>query len=210
MQPVDYILGLDLGQAQDFTALAVLERHGRGQTAVFHARHLHRFPLGTKYPAIVADVAASLSRDPLKTNRPALAIDTTGVGAPVVDMFRRERLNAYLWPIFIHGGDAVTSDGDVRRVPKRELVGVVQVALQTSRLKIAPDIAEANTLVRELQNFQVKISAETAHDSYGAWREGTHDDLVLAVAMALWVGSRPVPPAPAVAGSRTAQKFEMI
>jgi hypothetical protein len=42
-------------------------------------------------------------------------------------------------------------------------------------------------LVREIQNFQVKINLETAHDSYGAWREGTHDDLVLAVALALWV-----------------------
>ena len=26
------------------------------------------------------------------------------------------------------------------------------------------------------------------HDSYGAWREKAHDDLVLAVAMAVWVG----------------------
>lgn len=40
----------------------------------------------------------------------------------------------------------------------------------------------------ELQNFKVKINPETAHDSYGAWREGQHDDLVLAVALGLWVG----------------------
>ncbi len=48
----------------------------------------------------------------------------------------------------------------------------------------------AATLTRELLAFQVKISAETAHDSYGAWREGAHDDLVLAVALALWAGER--------------------
>jgi hypothetical protein len=150
-------------------------------------------------------------REPLKTKRPTLAIDTTGVGAPVVDMFRRERLNAQLWPIFIHGGDAVISAGVVYRVPKRELVGVVQVALQTSRLKIAPDTTEAATLVRELQNFQVKINAETAHDSYGAWREGTHDDLVLAIAMALWVGVRQSGCSGAVAArSQAFQPFHMI
>ena len=33
--------------------------------------------------------------------------------------------------------------------------------------------------------MEVKIS-ETGKDSYGAWREGAHDDLVLAVALAVW------------------------
>jgi hypothetical protein len=44
-------------------------------------------------------------------------------------------------------------------------------------------------------NFRVKIDPLTAHDSYGAWREGQHDDLVLAVALAVWFaehgGGRP-------------------
>jgi hypothetical protein len=31
----------------------------------------------------------------------------------------------------------------------------------------------------------VKIN-DNAHDTYGAWREGTHDDLILAVMMAVW------------------------
>ena len=39
------------------------------------------------------------------------------------------------------------------------------------------------TLVQELLAFRVKIDPLTAHDSYGAWREGAHDDLVLAVAL---------------------------
>jgi hypothetical protein len=46
-------------------------------------------------------------------------------------------------------------------------------------------LPEAVTLTRELESFQVKIT-ESAHDTYGAWREGAHDDLVLAVALALW------------------------
>jgi len=36
----------------------------------------------------------------------------------------------------------------------------------------------------------VKINLATGHDSYEAWREGDHDDLVLAVAMACWTGER--------------------
>lgn len=31
------------------------------------------------------------------------------------------------------------------------------------------------------------LPTKTAHDSYEAWREGDHDDLVIAVAMACWI-----------------------
>ena len=42
--------------------------------------------------------------------------------------------------------------------------------------------------MRELAQFKVKINISTGHDSYEAWREGDHDDLVLAVALACWYG----------------------
>jgi len=187
---LDYFFGLDLGQSKDYTALAILERHGEGDEAIFHARHLQRYQLGTSYPSIVTDVGKMLGRDPLRGHNRTLAIDGTGVGAAVVDMFLSADLRANLCSIIITGGDTVTNDGLVYRVPKRDLVGIVQVCLQTSRLKIAAALAEASTLTNELQNFQVKIT-DAAHDVYGAWREGAHDDLVLAVALALWRGSQP-------------------
>ena len=69
-------------------------------------------------------------------------------------------------------------------VPKRDLVTNLQVLLQSGRLKIAGQLPESRTLTDELLNFKVKIDIRTAHDSYEAWREGVHDDLVLAVALA--------------------------
>ncbi len=36
----------------------------------------------------------------------------------------------------------------------------------------------------------MKLQAATAHDSYEAWREGDHDDLMLSVALACWAGER--------------------
>ncbi len=187
-----YFVGLDLGQASDFTALAVLERQPRqaGTDApVFHCRHLQRWPLRTSYPAIVADVARMINSSQIQGfGNPVLAVDATGVGAPVVDLFKRAQLPARLMPIQITGGDSISFDNGMTRVPKRDLVSVTQVALQSERLKIASELPEAATLVREMQNFHVKINIETAHDSYGAWREGTHDDLILAVALALWTG----------------------
>jgi hypothetical protein len=41
-------------------------------------------------------------------------------------------------------------------------------------------------LVQELQTFRVRIDQATAHDSYSAWHERDHSDLVLATALACW------------------------
>ena len=41
-------------------------------------------------------------------------------------------------------------------------------------------------MLAEMQSFKVKIDPKTAHDSYSAWRENAHDDLVLAACLAVW------------------------
>jgi hypothetical protein len=193
-----YFLGLDLGQAKDYSALAVVEREGEAREDwLFTVRALSRYPLRTAYPSIVEDVAKRLRDHPLPARRgeeisdevPTLGVDATGVGAAVIDLFRREKdLKADLRPILIVGGTTVKLDGDTTHVPKRGLVGAVEVPLQNARLKIPKKLAEAETLRKELENFQIKITA-AANDVYGAWREGTHDDLVLALAVALWLAT---------------------
>lgn len=47
---------------------------------------------------------------------------------------------------------------------------------------------DTTVFTTELQNYQVTIDPKTAHDSYSAWREGIHDDLVFTVALACWLG----------------------
>ena len=136
--------------------------------------------------AVAAHVQALLDQAPLGGNS-ELAVDATGVGRPVVDMLEERGLEPVA--ITITGGDLVTYDRGWR-VPKRDVVGAVQVLLQTDRLKFAEPIPAVATLIQELLAFRVKIDPLTAHDSYGAWREGTHDDLVLAVAVAAWRGQR--------------------
>lgn len=186
----NYLLGLDLGQAQDYTALAVVERkiyRYDPKPDEYHIRHLERLKLGTSYPAIVERVQSLLKTEQLY-NRTALVVDKTGVGAPVVDMFKKAGLRPEA--ITITGGNTVTTDGGDYHVPKRDLVTTLQVLFQAKRLKVAGGLPEAKRLLDELLNFKVKINIRTAHDSYEAWREGTHDDLVLAVALACWYGER--------------------
>lgn len=146
-----------------------------------HIRHAERIR-GKPYPEIVERVAQLLAR--LAPLGVTLVVDATGVGAAVVDMFRQAGL--FPVPVLIHGGDAVSRDKGTWRVPKRDLVGAVQAGLQTGRLKIAPEMALSEVLVRELDTFKVTININTKHDSYAAWREADHDDLVLATALALW------------------------
>jgi hypothetical protein len=200
MQPfVTYFSGLDLGQTNDPTALAVMEQswlpdpHHAGRFLTSYAcRVLERFPLGTSYVDIVARVKGLFSADvgssrtyPL-WNTP-LAVDQTGVGAAVVDMLKTAKPPALIKPVLITAGHAVKYDAGVYHVPKKELASVLQVLLQSGRLKIAKELPEAQALVRELENFKVKITV-AANETFGAWREGDHDDLVLAVALACWLG----------------------
>lgn len=197
-----HFLGLDLGQAHDPTAIGIIERvdppapelqgvevwgapskpkHLR-EKPVYHLRHLERLKLNTSYPDVVRYVLA-LMATPQLARQTELVVDATGVGRPVVDLF----VSAGLKPtaITIVSGSAVTRDGRNWRVPKRDLVVNLQVLLQAERLKVAEGLPEGPAFVRELEAFKVKVDAVTAHDSYNA-REGAHDDLVLAVAMAAY------------------------
>jgi hypothetical protein len=51
---------------------------------------------------------------------------------------------------------------------------------------VTEELADMSCRVQELLNFRVKIDPRTAHDFYEHWREGDHDDLVLATALACW------------------------
>ncbi len=195
-------VSLDLGQSQDYSALAIIEcertiTDGKDEITKLDCRYLRRWRLRTAYPQIVRDVVQLVnSLDPSLSSegsRPVLAVDKTGCGAAVVDLFKAEKINAELRPIMITGGSKVTIEDGTYRIPKRDLVAVVQVALQNRTLKIASQLPEAETLTNELANFKAKIS-DAGNDSYGAgddWREGNNDDLVLAVSMAIWNADRP-------------------
>src|SRR5262245_5224609 len=192
MAPDDFfVVGLDLGQSADYTAAAVnhvthipAPAGPEGEWVKVHAvRHLERWPLLTSYLDVVADVRRMLER----LEGATLAVDKTGVGTAVVDVFRSADLPCRLVPVLITGGHQTLEGGGEWHVPKKELVSAVQAALQQRRLKVAPKLKEAPTLRRELEGFRVKVSAATGNETFEAWRERDHDDLVLAVALAVWL-----------------------
>jgi hypothetical protein len=195
-QTSDFVLGLDLGQPQDYTALAVLERLWQPDTADpvgqeeshYHLRHLVRWPPRTGYPEMAAEVAKLVEKPPL--DHPLLAIDQTAVGEGVVDLFCQPGVKAALHAVLITGGHETNREG-AWHVPKVELVAAVQVLLQSHRMKFAR-LPERDVLVEELQTFKVKPTL-AGNDSLEAWRERDHDDLVFAVALAAWLGEEDRP-----------------
>ena len=80
--------------------------------------------------------------------------------------------------VFEHaGGGAVPRSWEAKAPARR------------ARLKISRALPEAAQLVEELQNFKIKVTL-AGNDTYEAWRESDHDDLVLAAAMAAWYGEK--------------------
>ena len=167
-------------------AQAVNYKYGRPAHPPLYLRHLERFELGTKYTEIIERVKQILLREPIRRRlkRTRLLVDKTGVGAAVIDGFWQAGVRPI--SVTIHGGSNVALEPHGFRVPKRSLVAAAQVLLQNGRLKIAESLPEAQTLKKELLNFRQKIDPKTTHDSYEHWREGDHDDLVLATVLACW------------------------
>ena len=173
-----FIIGLDLGQTNDYTALLILERSQETTTefitttkdpmitrsdwrekttvndAVYHCRHIERLQLGTSYPAVV-DRVRSLVERPEIGGQYMLVVDQTGVGRPVFDLITKAGLTAL--GVTITGGDAVQFVSRTEaRVAKRILVSTLQAVIQTKRIQFAAGMANVDTLQKEMLDFRVK------------------------------------------------------
>ena len=204
-----FIVGVDLGQASDPTAICVLEHAKVPSTKWtvrerecapptktqqieerFDVRHLQRLPLGMSYPDVAQDVADMLARPPL-SGLATLVVDETGVGRAVADIFDTAGMKPKRVSITA-GNEQSVAGQDRFHVAKGILISTLDARLHTGELKFAKDLREAETMRDELKDFRRKVSAAGRY-SYEA-RVGKHDDLVLACAIALWWACRPPPP----------------
>jgi hypothetical protein len=123
----------------------------------YAVRWLKRWPHGTKFTEIAAELAPMLSTPPFAF--PKLAIDMTSVGHAVAGVFRQAQLAASIFPVVVTSGRTTGfGEGGSWHVPKQELVSVLQVLLQSRRLAIAKALPEAATLTKELEIFRSKVT----------------------------------------------------
>ncbi|MBI4904782.1 MAG: hypothetical protein HY820_14170 [Acidobacteria bacterium] len=193
--PPSFIIGLDLGQSRDYTAICILEcacvKTGFNRVywtddlaKRYTIRHLERMPLQTSYTDIVRRVA-SLTRHPSISHNCRIVVDATGVGKPVVDIFRDARLEVHIYPVLLTPGHSTTYNNGMYHVPRRELLSKLEIGLQTKTLKISRRIPAAPTLIHELSNL--KRTIRDSGDGHIEPRRSTHhDDLVFAAALSFW------------------------
>jgi hypothetical protein len=139
----------------------------------------------------VQEVMMLMSRKPI-AGRCELIVDETGVGRAVADIFDTTGLKPTR--VSITAGTDQTRHG-MRgwHVAKQILISTLDARLHTGELRFAEKLLEADAMAEELKDFRRKVSTAGRY-AYEA-RVGQHDDLFLAVSLALWaVVGRPKAP----------------
>ena len=120
----------------------------------------------------------------MRTIAPSVTLyaDATGVGQPVVDEMSRRGLRPIA--VYFTHGDKRTEEGwTTVKLGKAWLVSRLQTLLQGRRIHL-PNTQQTHILARELLDYEIRVS-EDANDRYGAFKVGTHDDLVTALGLAV-------------------------
>ena len=193
---MDVLIGVDIGQKRDPTAICIAEIEDRyvdsRQEEHYLIRHLERMTLGTPYPDVARRVGELTHAVQRRTGaEPELYVDATGVGKPIVDLLQERSCVSPIAVYFTHGdrrNEETSTDGKQVKLGKAFLVSRLQALLQTHRLHL-PNTAEAQALAKELLDYEIRVD-ENANDRYGAFRVGTHDDLVTALGLAVQGGER--------------------
>lgn len=180
----DYVIGLDLGQQNDYTVLSILSivKDKTKKVKEYHLVYLKRYPLRTSYTDICKQVTNLLTSNPIK-GKNILVADYTGVGRPVVDLLRESGI--FLVAVNITSGMSVSwKNKQEVAAPKKDIVSSLQVAFQTSKLKVSSEIDHLEDFKRELVNFKVK-QKEKGLASFAA-SSGYNDDIVMSLGIAVW------------------------
>lgn len=183
-------IGIDLGQKHDPTAIVVSQPAiPEGQKwPHYTVRELGRLPLGTPYPAVykaVGDVLDALVK--LNIRMPTLVVDATGAIAAVDGLRDEVGQKCHLVAATFTYGDRLVLDPyglKTASVGKAYLVNRLQVLIQSSRLHIPAMKPDAAVMMTELQNYEIRVD-EDANDKYGAFKVGTHDDLVTGLGLSV-------------------------
>jgi hypothetical protein len=228
-----FVLGVDIGTRQDSTAVVGLEKvhYTRFKewiedntapvdlldpistkqpvydTSVqYHVRYIERMQLGLSYTDIVGYLAALT--DALSEYKPIIALDVVGIGRPVLDMLKDQGVNEIV-PITTTASTepAVKKNGEFS-VGKAELSINLKSLFGRGIIKIAKDLDGATNLLRELDNFSVKVNPQTRRARYEAASESIHDDLVSALAFASFLATKHKR-IPIVAGEGVGEKIGM-
>jgi hypothetical protein len=146
---------------------------------VYRIGLLERLAFHTPYPAIAARISDIVRQ--LPRGRTTVIVDRTGAHA-AYDMLVERGLSPI--GLTISGGDSVHWDGRYVTVPKMRLLTGLLSICHRDELELSERLRDYVELRRQLQNIGTMATDSGTGETWRA-RRG-HDDLVIAVAMAVW------------------------
>jgi hypothetical protein len=198
-------VGVDLGHSYDPTSIAVVEQTRlalaphvamnqvpqlleavRKVRPKYTLRGLTQAPLGESYVAQADRIKRVLSRLSHFANRPPVWVDYTGVGLAVFEIFRQAGVPGIHPTTITFNGQAGPNKNGGHSIPKIELISRINALMHSGRLHMPEDGDHpfARILRKELMEFRMGYTA-AGNAVFGA-RESAHDDLVLALALAIY------------------------
>lgn len=204
IQPVRQVLrsfhiGLDLGQKHDHTAIVVVEQAieyaGEKNRVTYEpvchrrmtVRLARRIPLRTGYNDVVDGVKELMQTPELAgANGLTLSYDATGVGAMAADWLRTMKMPGRLYPVVFTSGEFASRENGHYLEPKNLLMVGMMRAFEVDGLRVASDVEGWMELEEELMSIKRVPGGRFQSGTASRWvSEGEHDDLAMALALAL-------------------------
>jgi hypothetical protein len=152
-----YFAGLDLARVEDFTVLVIMNR----KCEVVFVDRFHRLDWSLQIVRIKAAVQ--------RYHRAKVYVDSTGCGEPIYENLRRENLDVFAYP-FTAKSKAALIDNLSLLLEQRKVV--------LPRPDLWPDGID------EIEGFEYSVTETGAVRTSAP--SGTHDDCVIALALAAW------------------------
>lgn len=192
-------VGIDIGKKADPSAVCVVlgeERRPLDRSSAtdgithYNVPFIQRLPLEMKYPQQVARfveiITGAAQKCQWKCQPPVIFADVTGVGDGVLDLLEPELHKRGLRGLhrvrFTHGDRITVNPGRHITIGKSYMGNRLQILAESQRVHL-PDIPEARALADELLDFDIEVD-EDGGEKLGAMRPGTHDDMVVSLALA--------------------------
>ena len=160
----------------------------------YDARALRRIDLNTPYTVQVQRLAKIYRNAQKYSRKMLLVVDCTGVGEGPTDSLLAEGIP--LVPIYLSSGERLTPSfarpyDEIRATyGKAALAGRISRILGERRIHLPQELphakpGEMQIVMGQLEGFGVKIDEHSGYESFEGL--GTHDDYVIAIAMAVTI-----------------------
>jgi len=201
-QHVKTCAALDVAAARDYSVLSLVETHDLMRTDPFEdPRQVSREyrlvyqgrfqgDYGDQVDTVIqklknydtAILSGPLHPAPART----LIIEVNGVGRTIYDLTKKKIPSS--WHVvgaLLTAGDAVTREGGVWHLNKREIINSLTHVIDEGTLKIPDDLPTKDTLLNEAAGF-LRTFTPTGKEQLNSDTESRHDDTIISLAYCCW------------------------